>query len=62
MKATRNWGPCGCECGRNIMVGDEMTMIEGAIYLAGHEKDRRTRRMATLSDDSDAPVSDNDGE
>ncbi|MBD3242431.1 MAG: hypothetical protein GF331_17710 [Chitinivibrionales bacterium] len=48
MKATRNWGPCACECGKNIGPGDEMVMFEGAMYLAGHEKERRTRRMNAI--------------
>jgi len=62
MKATRDWGPCSCECGRSIKTGDEMTMFEGAIYLAGHEKDRQTRRMNALSDDDGGSGIDEDSE
>jgi hypothetical protein len=48
MKATRDWGPCACQCGSNITPGSEMVMFEGAMYLAGHEQQRRTRSMAAL--------------
>lgn len=53
MKATRNWGPCACECGKSIGPGDEMVMFEGGMYLAGHEKERRTRRMNVIPTDTD---------
>lgn len=55
MKATRNWGPCACECGKEITSGDEMVMFEGAMYLAGHESQRRTRTMAAVKRDAPPP-------
>lgn len=48
MKATKSWGSCSCECGKEIKTGDDMVMFEGAMYLAGHEKERRTRTMAAV--------------
>jgi len=52
MKATKEWGLCSCECGKTIKAGDEMVMFEGAMYLAGHEKERRTRTMAAIKKDA----------
>jgi hypothetical protein len=48
MKATKDWGPCGCDCGKTIASGDEMVMVDGALYLAGHENNRRTRIMPAV--------------
>jgi len=55
MKATKDWGPCSCECGKSIVPGSEMVMFEGAMYLAGHEKERRTRTMAAVKRDDVPP-------
>ena len=55
MKATKDWGPCCCECGITIAPGSEMVMFEGAMYLAGHEKERRTRTMAAIRRDEVTP-------
>lgn len=38
MTATKFWGACSCfECGRNIQAGDPITILDGSLYLAGHE-------------------------
>jgi len=37
MKATKNWGQCACECGKIIGVGEEMIILDGCVFLAGHE-------------------------
>ena len=55
MKATRNWGPCACECGKQIRSGDEMVMFEGSMYLKGHEQARRTRKMAAVKKNTPPP-------
>ena len=47
MIASKNWGPCCCNCGKNINKGDEFTIFEGSMYLLGHEE-RRTRQMPTI--------------
>lgn len=47
MKATRNWGPCACNCGRDIQPGDEFSMIEGAMYLRGHDE-KATRNIPAV--------------
>lgn len=48
MKATKEWGPCSCDCGSRIMAGDEMNVVDGALYLAGHENNRRTRFIKAI--------------
>ena len=53
MKATRDWGPCSCDCGRTIVPGCEIVMMDGAMYLAGHQNNRRTRQMAAVEPDED---------
>jgi hypothetical protein len=47
MKASREWGECSCNCGHTIKVGDEMVIVEGMMYLVGHEE-RKTRQMQAL--------------
>jgi len=37
IKATKNWGPCACNCGKDIQSGDEFAMVAGSMYLRGHE-------------------------
>jgi hypothetical protein len=48
MKATKDWGPCSCDCGKNISSGCEIVMLDGAMYLSGHQNNRRTRQMAAI--------------
>ena len=48
MKATKDWGPCNCDCGEHIKPGDEMVNVDGNLYLAGHENLRRTRFIETV--------------
>ena len=55
MKATKNWGPCACQCGKSITPGSKVVMFEGAMYLNGHEKERRTRSMAAIRKDTVPP-------
>lgn len=44
MKASKDWGPCGCNCGESIKNGSEFVIVDGTMYLVGHE-DRRTRTI-----------------
>ncbi|MBD3392007.1 MAG: hypothetical protein GF418_08035 [Chitinivibrionales bacterium] len=37
IRATKNWGPCACNCGKVIGSGDEFAMVSGSMYLKGHE-------------------------
>ena len=48
MKSSKNWGACSCDCGKNISAGDEISLVEGIMYLAGHENNRRTRQIAIV--------------
>ncbi len=48
MKASKEWGPCNCDCGTRIKAGDEMIVIDGDFFLAGHENARRTRFIETI--------------
>jgi hypothetical protein len=48
MRATRDWGPCACDCGKNIVPGEEMTIVEGQMYLIGHEE-RKTRQIQAIA-------------
>ncbi len=47
MKASKNWGACACKCGKSICQGDEFVIIDGSMYLMGHQ-DRRTRQMPAI--------------
>ncbi|MBD3420243.1 MAG: hypothetical protein GF398_09025 [Chitinivibrionales bacterium] len=47
MKATRNWGPCSCNCGETIVPESEFEMIGGAMYLKGHEG-KATRQIPAV--------------
>jgi hypothetical protein len=47
MKASKDWGPCRCNCGKNICSGNDFVMIEGAMYLEGHEN-KRTRQIPAV--------------
>jgi hypothetical protein len=51
MKSSRDWGACSCDCGKNISNGDEITLVDGVMYLAGHENNRRTRTIAIVPSD-----------
>ena len=42
---------CACECGKNISPRSKMVIFEGAMYLAGHEQEHRTRSMAAIRRD-----------
>ena len=35
--ATKNWGPCACNCGKMIETGSQFAMVSGSMYLRGHE-------------------------
>jgi hypothetical protein len=37
MKASKDWGPCACNCGESIRQDAEFVIVEGAMYLCGHE-------------------------
>lgn len=37
MKASKNWGSCACNCGRDIEAGDDFRIVSGSMYLKGHE-------------------------
>ncbi len=37
MKASKNWGSCACNCGRDIKIGDDFRIVSGSMYLRGHE-------------------------
>lgn len=37
IKATKKWGPCACNCGKDIGPGDDFVMVSGSMYLRGHE-------------------------
>ena len=50
MKASREWGPCSCNCGKSISTGDEFVMLDGCMYLVGHEE-RRTRQIPVVKRD-----------
>lgn len=52
MKATKDWGLCNCDCGEHIKPGDEMVVLEGSLFLAGHENNRRTRFIETIKKDT----------
>jgi len=54
MKASKDWGPCRCNCGKNIQTGSEFVMIEGAMYLAGHES-KRTRHIPAIKPEREPP-------
>jgi hypothetical protein len=47
MQASKEWGECACNCGKTIKAGDQMTIVEGMMYLLGHEE-RKTRQMQAL--------------
>jgi hypothetical protein len=51
MKASKVWGPCACNCGKVIGSGDEFVLIEGAMFLVGHEE-RRTRSIPVVKSES----------
>lgn len=53
MKATKDWGPCNCDCGKHINPGDEMTIVDGSLFLAGHENNRRTRFIEAIKKDEE---------
>ena len=53
MKSSKDWGPCSCDCGKKILPGDEMSVVEGSLFLAGHETNRRTRYIKTIKKDGD---------
>jgi len=38
MKASKDWGACSCNCGKAISKDAEFVIIEGSLYLSGHEK------------------------
>ncbi len=48
MKASKDWGLCNCDCGEHIQQGCDMVVVEGSLYLAGHEVNRRTRFIETI--------------
>jgi hypothetical protein len=52
MKATKDWGLCNCDCGEHIKPGDEMVVLDGSLYLVGHENNRRTRFIETIKKDA----------
>ncbi|MBD3346327.1 MAG: hypothetical protein GF401_14830 [Chitinivibrionales bacterium] len=54
MNATKNWGLCFCNCGKNILPGDEFVIVDGGMYLAGHEI-KATRHMPAIQSDSPPP-------
>jgi hypothetical protein len=54
MIASKNWGPCCCNCGKAVNKGDEFTIVEGSMYLLGHEE-RRTRQMPAVSSKAKSP-------
>ncbi|MBD3321141.1 MAG: hypothetical protein GF350_08620 [Chitinivibrionales bacterium] len=51
MKATKNWGLCFCNCGQSIKPGDEFVIVDGGMYLAGHEV-KATRNMPAIKSGS----------
>jgi len=53
MKATKDWGLCNCDCGEHIKPGDQMVVLDGSLYLAGHENNRRTRFIETIKKDKE---------
>jgi len=50
MEATKNWVQCSCECGKIVGVGEEMIILDGSAYLAGHEP------QEIIKDDKNAPA------
>ena len=40
MKASKDWGPCSCNCGKSISKDMEFVIVEGTFYLSGHNKNR----------------------
>jgi hypothetical protein len=38
MKASKDWGPCSCNCGKSISKDAEFVIVEGTLYLSGHDK------------------------
>ncbi len=55
MKATKDWGLCNCDCGEHIKPGSEMTILDGSLFLAGHENNRRTRFIETIKKGTPLP-------
>ncbi len=53
MKATKDWGLCNCDCGEHIKPGDQMVVLDGSLYLSGHENNRRTRFIETIKKDKE---------
>lgn len=47
MIASKDWGPCFCNCGKNISRGDEFLVVNGGMYLRGHEE-RATREIPAI--------------
>jgi hypothetical protein len=54
MIASKDWGPCNCNCGKNICKGDEFVIVEGSMYLLGHEE-RRTRQIPAFKTQESTP-------
>ncbi len=60
MKASKEWGYCSCECGNKIMPGDEMVNVDGFLFLAGHEENKRTRFTKTIKKEKKPTYKPND--
>ena len=59
MKATKDWGQCSCDCGKSINKGDEFVIIEGDMYLLGHdEKSKTTPRSTRIKSGKESNKSD----
>ena len=68
MTATKNWGACACQCGKNITPGAQMSVLGGEMYLCGHEtlsflpnteqqgQKKQEEEKNTIPDISDLPL------
>jgi hypothetical protein len=54
MIASKDWGACFCNCGKNINRGDEFVVIGGGMYLRGHEG-RATREIPIIAGNEPQP-------
>ena len=56
IKSTKFWGPCACDrCGKNIVAGDELSIVQGLLYINGHETRGIFDNPAEMIDDIDTP-------
>ncbi|MDD5675292.1 MAG: hypothetical protein PHC61_14070 [Chitinivibrionales bacterium] len=55
MKTSKNWGPCSCDCGKNMEAGQEIVIFDGSLYLAGHENRRKTTQISVVKKEENKP-------